>query len=221
MSQPLPDAEVLAAARDPNATTATLAREVAQARGLSIPLRITSVSAPTAADAPDYGPTGWSRHDDEHDGTTWYVRLPVEIHHDWPAAAVPASVPARNYAPLTPARNYELVRDEVVADVVLSMSRTVDHGEAKHEVEYITILACERVVVIDAREWDAPSRRWVTVSTETTRTPIDVAEVDRALSLWAERHRRVNRIDLLAIELRDSAVEIVETDSLHDAEVTL
>jgi hypothetical protein len=221
MSQPLTDEGVLTAARSTDTTLSALAHEVMQHRGLRLPLRVTSITPFDAAAASGVETTGWDQHDDEHDGTTMYVRFPVEIHHDWPAAAVPASVPARNYAPLTPARNYELVRDEVVADVVLSMSRTVDHGEAKHEVEYITILACERVVVIDAREWDTPDRRWVTVSTETTRTPLDTAEVDDALHRWAEQGRCKHGIDPLASALRDGAVEIVDAPELFRPGVKL
>ena len=213
MSQPLPDAEVLAAARDPNATTATLAREVAQARGLSIPLRITSVSAPTAADAPDYGPTGWSRYDDGDYGTVWHVRLPVLLDA--------VGLPDVQVPPTRDGMTCEIARDEVVADVVCSLTCERDHDEESWDVDNIAIRSAARVVDLVAKQWDRRAGIWVEVYREVTRTPIDVAEVDRALSLWAERHRRVNRIDLLAIELRDSAVEIVETDSLHDAEVTL
>ncbi len=221
MSQPLPDADVLAAVRDPNATIATLAREVAQHRGLSIPLRITSITVPTAADAPDYGPTGWSRHDDEHDGTTWYVRIPVGIITDEPLAVVPPPVAARTHPPLTPSFWFELVRDEVVADVVCSLTCERDHDEVTWEIDNITIRAAERVVTIARKVWHRRSGMWTTESTETTRAPLDVAEVDRALFVWAERERRNTRRDVLAGELLRSAVEIVETDSLHDAEVTL
>ncbi len=207
--QPLTDEGVLTAARSTDATTSALAHEVMQARGLRLPLRVTSITPFDAAAASDFETTGWDQHDDPHDGTTLYVRLPVEIHHDWPAAVVPASVPARNYEPLTSRRNYELIRDEVIADVVLSMSSYRDGDDVVREVEYISVLACERVVEIGAREWDTPDRRWVTVSTETTRTPLDVTEVDDALHRWAEQGRRKHGIDPLASALRDGAVEIV------------
>ena len=217
MTAPLTDHEVLTAARSTDATTSALAAEVMQHRGLRLPLRVTSITPFGPTDAPGAGPTGWGQHDDEHDGTTLYVRLPVEIHHDWPAAAVPASVPARNYEPLTPRRNYELIRDEVIADVVLSMSSYRDDDGVVREVEYITIRACERVVEIAAKEWSATARLWATVSTETTRTPLDVAEVDDALHRWAERERSKHGIDPLASALRDGAVEIVDVPGLFRA----
>lgn len=198
------------AATDP--TTSSLAREVAHARGLPIPLRITSITVPTAADAHDYGPVGWSRHDDEHDGPTWYVRIPVELHTDEPAAAVP---------PMGIAVCHELVRDETIADVVLALTCEADHDERKWDVDYITIRGCTRVVEIARKTFDRSTGMWVTESTETTSRPLDVAKVDDALHQWAARERKHSRRDPLALELQQSAVEIVETDALYDAEVTL
>jgi hypothetical protein len=213
MSQPLTDEGVLTAARSTDATTSALAHEVVRARGLSLPLRITGVDALTAADAPTYGPTGWSRHDDGDYGTVWYVRLPVLLDV--------TGLPDVQVPPTRDGMTCEIDRDEVIAEVVCSLTCERDYEDDVWDVDNIAIRSAARVVELAAKQWDRRAGIWVEVYREVTRTPIDVGEVDRALFLWAGRHRRVNRIDLLAVELRQSAVEIVETDSLHDAEVTL
>jgi hypothetical protein len=212
MTAPLSDAEVLTAARAADATTSALAREVAQARGLPIPLRITSIGVPAAADAPDYGPTGWSRHDDDHDGSTWYVRLPVELFTDEPAATAPA--PGIGVL-------YTVDRDETIADVVCSLTCERDHDEVTWEIDNITIRAVYREVRIARKTFIKESGFWATVDTKTTRTLLDVGEVERALFAWAERERRNARRDVLAETLLSAAVGIVETPDLHDATVTL
>ena len=212
MTPRLTDPEVLAAARDDNATLSALAHEVMQHRGLCLPLRITGVDAPTAADAPDYGPTGWSRHDSD-EGTVWYVRLPVVIDA--------VGLPDVQVPPTRDGMTCEIDRDEVVAEVVCSLTCERDHEDDVWDVDNIAIRSAARVVELAAKQWDRRAGIWVEVWREVTRTPVDLAEVDRALFLWAERQRRANRIDLLAIELRQSAVEIVETDSLYNVEVTL
>lgn len=221
MSQPLPDADVLLAAVDADPKLSALAREVAHARGLSIPLRITSITVPTAADAPDYGEVGWSRYDDEHDGTTWYVRLPVVLHTDSPAAEVPPPTPARGCAPLALARRSELVRDEVIADVVCALTGPLNYEDRAWSVDSIAVHGCVRIVEMKEMHFDPFHGLWTACNAQTTRTTIDRAEVDTALHAWAARERKHGRRDPLALELRQSAVEIVETDALYDAEVTL
>ena len=203
----------LTAARSTDATTSALAHEVAHSRGLPIPLRITGLDAPTAADAPDYGPTGWSRHDDGDYGTVWYVRLPVAIDA--------VGLPDVQVPPTADGMTCEIARDEVIADVVCSLTCERDHDEVEWDVDNIAIRSAARVVELAAKQWDRRAGIWVEVYRETTRTLLDVTEVDDALHRWAEHGRRKHGVDPLASALRDGAVEIVETPALHDPGVKL
>ena len=213
MTAPLTDYGVLTAANSTDATTAALAHEVAHSRGLPIPLRITGLDAPTAADAPDYGPTGWSRHDDGDYGTVWYVRLPVAIDA--------VGLPDVQVPPTRDGMTCEIARDEVIAEVVCSLTCERDHDEESWDVDNIAIRSAARVVELVAKQWDRRAGIWVEVYREVTRTPIDVGEVDKALHKWAEHGRRKHGVDPLASALRDGAVEIVETPALHDPGVKL
>ena len=152
MNDSLTDAEVLTALDSPDRITAALARGAALNRGLSKPLRITGLDAPTAADAPDYGPTGWSRHDDGDYGTVWYVRLPVAIDA--------VGLPDVQVPPTADGMTCEIARDEVIADVVCSLTCERDHDEESWDVDNIAIRSAARVVELVAKPWARRAGIW-------------------------------------------------------------